>query len=66
MVRDGGGRGKVYGERWRREGEGVWWEREEGGGRCMVRDGGGRGKVYGEENSSLCCSRSTVRCQLPL
>ena len=23
-VRDGGGRGKVYGERWRREGEGVW------------------------------------------
>ena len=37
MVRDGGGRGKVYGERWRRE-----------GGRCTVRDGGGRGKVYGE------------------
>ena len=24
MVRDGEGRGKVYGERWRREGEGVW------------------------------------------
>ena len=38
----------MYGERWRREGEGVWREMEEGGGRCMVRDGGGRGKVYGE------------------
>ena len=35
-------------------------------GQGQGQDGGGRGKVYGEENSSLCCSWSTARCQLPL